>query len=337
MPYIAVAAFREFGNPASVGVPRDEGEYLVPSFSTDNMLIFLGLHCDYQLLADIAGAFDNDDWTLSFEGSWMGVQPHQELSSLWQEFVQAIKHRTRFFFSEHAGLDGEESPHRILERIYPLIVKTGLIKRVDAGISLYRCRVRKPSDEWVVDMKAMGAPPESVATAGRMNPAGIAYLYAARERPTALAEVVGRPPFRIAVGEFKTTRALYVVDLSELPAMPSPFDPSKISEREALLFLQSFAEEISRPVGKDGAEHIDYVPSQVACEYFAQVVRQKSNDHEQIDGLSYVSAVMPGGRNLVLFPTDRGIANEFSQVEFVQGGDETIDTWPELMAQLARD
>jgi hypothetical protein len=127
------------------------------------------------------------------------------------------------------------------------------------------------------------------------------------------------------------------VDLSELPATPSPFDPNKISEREALLFLRSFAEEISRPVGKDGAEHIDYVPSQVACEYFAHVVRLKSNDHEQIEGLSYGSAVMPGGRNLVLFPTERGLTSAFSQVEFVQGSDETIDTWPELMEQLARD
>jgi hypothetical protein len=55
-----------------------------------------------------------------------------------------------------------------------------------------------------------------------------------------------------------------------------------------------------RPVIRDAQEHIDYVPSQVVSEFFAQVLRTEAGD--RLDGVAYPSAVLPGGRNLVIFP-----------------------------------
>jgi RES domain-containing protein len=334
MPCVAAAMFRESDNPARAGVPRDEGEYIVPTFPTSTALMFTGLDCDLQLFNDIADAFVNDEWTLSYGGSWLGTQPSQELSSLWEEFVQAIKHRTRFFFREEGGSDTSERPHQILERIYRSVVRAGLIRSIESGTSLYRCRLRNVTDNWEIDKDTLGPPPESRASAGRMNPAGIAYLYTGRERSTALGEVVGRPPFCVVVGTFETTRALHIVDLSNLPTPPSAFDESRLEERETLLFLWKFAGEISQPIGKDGAEHVDYVPSQVVCEYFAQVVNVNPSEHEPIDGLCYPSAVMQEGRNLVLFPTDRTYTGVFEQVKFTKGEKVNIDDWQELIREL---
>ena len=55
------------------------------------------------------------------------------------------------------------------------------------------------------------------------------------------------------------------------------------------------------PVRKDGMEHVEYVPSQVVCEFFAQVFGRK-DDGRPVDGIAYRSAVVPDGQNVVLFP-----------------------------------
>lgn len=71
-----------------------------------------------------------------------------------------------------------------------------------------------------------------------------------------------------------------------------------------MLFLLDFANKISERVEKDGREHIDYVPSQVVCEYFAKIFQP--NDDSPLDGMAYESAARHGGTNIVLFPPKRG-------------------------------
>lgn len=327
MPIIAKALLREFDDPYRLNVPRENGDYVIPTFSTDLALMYSTTGIGCWLIDDVAQAFFTTEWVMASEGSWMNRQPYEELSSLWDEFVQCIKHETRFFFRERAS-DQSQVPHQILGRIGELIESAGLIRRVDPGRQLYRCRLKRPDEDWEHDAKQLGAPPQDKARAGRMNPAGIAYLYTAYDKATALAEVVDRPPFKAVIGEFRNTRHLNIVDLSDLPPTPSPFDEDRIAERQNLLFLRRFVEEISEPVGKDGSEHIDYVPSQVVCEYLAQVLKSKG---QRIDGLAYPSAVMPSGRNLVLFPTERAYTPAFDHVGFVGGEDIAVMNWQDLM------
>lgn len=54
-------------------------------------------------------------------------------------------------------------------------------------------------------------------------------------------------------------------------------------------FLWQFVNEISKPVAHDGSEHIEYVPTQVVSEYFAQAFQYAKG--KRIDGLIYPSAV----------------------------------------------
>jgi RES domain-containing protein len=70
----------------------------------------------------------------------------------------------------------------------------------------------------------MGAPPSKKARAGRMNPAGISYLYLAFEQETALAEVIGSPPCTAIIAQFQTLHELRILDLTKLPVVSSIFD-----------------------------------------------------------------------------------------------------------------
>ena len=147
--------------------------------------------------------------------------------------------------------------------------------------------------------------PSEKASAGRMNPAGISYLYLAFDQQTALAEIHMVQSDQSAIGQFEVLRDLQILNLTKLPDLPSIFDDNRRDEREGQYFLKSFIEEISKPVTKDGSEHIDYVPSQVVSEYFALVFHTADKGRVIWMGLFIPSAVHSGGRNLVLFPSER--------------------------------
>ncbi|ASF45484.1 RES family NAD+ phosphorylase [Methylovulum psychrotolerans] len=82
-------------------------------------------------------------------------------------------------------------------------------------------------------------------------------------------------------------------------------------------YVSKGSKEISKPVTKDGSEHIEYVPSQVVSEYFALVFQPAKG--KNLDGILYPSSVHSGGRNLVLFPSERTFEPIFDQVGFLSG------------------
>ena len=71
-------------------------------------------------------------------------------------------------------------------------------------------------------------------------------------------------------------------------------------ERDSLEFLRSFVKDISKPVSKDGSEHVEYVPSQIVSEYISQVLSAQIG--KTVGALVYPSAVDTGGTNIVIFP-----------------------------------
>jgi len=138
-----------------------------------------------------------------------------------------------------------------------------------------------------------------------MNPAGIPYLYTAFDETTAQREVSfeGGTDITVFTAKFVVKRDLWVMDLTEVASLPSVFDVANKEAREQGLIVRGFVKAISAPATKDGREHIEYVPSQVICEYLAQVF--ETEDGRKLAGLIYPSAVHNGGRNLVVFPENR--------------------------------
>src|SRR5699024_3695432 len=128
---------------------------------------------------------------------------------------------------------------------------------------------RQHGQMWEPDANQLGPPPKEIASAGRMNPAGIPYFYTATDLATARHEigVTDRNDGTVFTAIFKLQESVHVIDLTLLPPVPSIFDLANKGALERALFVREFVETISRPVVKDGREHIDYVPSQVVCEY----------------------------------------------------------------------
>ena len=323
MEPIAKTVFYYFNNPTDAYVPYEssEGGWLLDTIGTHDMLESLGLDCDPGLFEEIAKSFVSDEWVETADGIWLGSHPHEEMSYEWDRFTRIVKHELRYFF-DHArssSIDEEYQPSTLLPNIGSLINQVGLIDSVKTGVELFRARPKNNEEDWPLeDAQELGAPPSEKASAGRMNPAGISYLYLAYDQVTSLTEIGHRESDQSAIGKFRVQRDLRVLNLTRLPQLPSIFDNERREEAEGLIFLASFIKEITKPVKKDGKEHVEYAPTQVVSEYFSVVFQ--SNDGSYLDGILYPSAVHPSGQNVVLFPTERCFERKFDQVEF-------IDAW----------
>jgi len=310
-----------FGEPTESGCPYDQGWIIEPT-DTEDVLLTVELDCNDELFADIKEAFTIDDWIPVANGHWLSLHPNESLRYSWDRFSRWVQHETRFFFSQVSYSADDYCPQEIdgrqvLPVIGELAADLGLIAIVPKNQVFYRVRQRRADSDWVPNADTMGAPPPEKASAGRMNPAGISYLYMAVDELTAIREIIGKSAAKVMVAEFKAVRDLRILDLTSLPAKPSIFDGDRREQREGLIFLDHFVAAISQPVEKDGREHVSYVPSQVISEYFALVFQ--TGNGAALDGIQYPSAVHSGGRNLVLFPTSRTVNRVFSGVEFVQG------------------
>lgn len=308
-----------FAEPTEAGVPYDKGFVLEPVYTGD-VLQSIAFDGHPDLYDDVCSASMNDAWVPAAQGHWLGNHEHQELLWGWDRFSNLVKHATRYHFSNTPPLDeldpGEVDP-RFMLRLIGTHLQT-MVTTIPKGTIVYRCRRRKRNDAWSPIAEELGAPKPEKARAGRMNPAGIPYLYTAFDAETVLHEVGAhkRTTDTIVIAHFILNTDVDVVDLTRLPPEPSIFDLERKAERERTLFVQGFANEITKPVTKDGQEHIDYVPSQVVCEYLAQIFKLPTG--KPLSGLIYPSSALEGGRNLVIFPSSRGLDDtKFSCVTFV--------------------
>jgi hypothetical protein len=109
-----------------------------------------------------------------------------------------------------------------------------------------------------------------------------------------------------AVGSFRALREITVLDLAELPPIPSLFAeiPRSLEydPRRTLIFLHEIARDISRPIAHDDHIHVEYVPTQVVTEYMRTV---QTEDGRQLDGIRYRSARHDDGISIVLFADQR--------------------------------
>jgi hypothetical protein len=271
--YHAVDAY--YSEPTQAGVPYDYG-FIVPPIDIAEVLFDLGFdgHPDF-IQAVIDAEANCNSFVPAVNGDWIGCHPHEVLSGAWDLFSYTIKHETRFHFA-NTPRSAATSPYEVdIANVLPAIVERlrSQIRMLPIGTEVYRARVRRAGETWQPSADMMGPPPKEKAPAGRMNPAGIPYLYTAFDKTTARREVGIEVDIMETVfaATFALTRPLWIMDLTALPPVPSLFDVANKESREQALIVRGFAKAISTPVTKDEHEHIDYVPPQVICEYLAQV------------------------------------------------------------------
>jgi hypothetical protein len=161
-----------------------------------------------------------------------------------------------------------------------------------------------------------------------MSATGIPLFYGAHDAETAVVETVepaDTAESAVSLGHFELTAPLLVVDMTALPPTPSLFDREHRDRRDELIFLNGFARDISKPVRRDGSEHIDYVPTQVVCEYLRHEF--SAPDGRRPQGVLFRSSTRPQGTVTALF-IDRD--------DCLDAGQDPTEGRPQLMLRAAK-
>jgi hypothetical protein len=192
------------------------------------------------------------------------------------------------------------SASRMLDEIGEAVEEVGLVIELPARTKLFRGRVG-PSTRPYRSARKLGPPPQNKTVANRMSPAGIPMFYGAVDEFTAIAEtVLGRLKKSkiLNLGAFETLENVHVLDLTNVPAVPSLFSPSRYL-RPTLSFLHSFVTDLSKSIKKDDRVHTEYVPTQIVTEYFRYSFHRDGGP--PIRGILYPSSRAEGGTACVLF------------------------------------
>ena len=160
---------------------------------------------------------------------------------------------------------------------------------------MYRARICDAThyDIGYNDDKDIGAPPENVATAGRINSEGIPCLYLADSDITTFHEVRARVYDHVTLGEFKNIMPLNIIDLCNLDSI-TPFQYEDVELTWFAINIEAIkqiAKEISKPMRRFDKD-IDYVPTQYIADYIKNL---------GYDGIKYKSTINEGGINYAIF------------------------------------
>jgi hypothetical protein len=265
-----------------------------------------------EVLDDIVSSFaGNHDWC---QKDPYGLRKEEALSLSWADFAEQVKHYTRYVFLElndetddfHLDLDMipvSKMLSRLSWEISKMEYDVKIINALDTGYTIYRARIHDKRKRLTTAKELGTVIVKKAKYANRMSPAGIPMFYGSFEADTAFKEVVDISGSRrgkiVSIATFKTLKKLRVLDLCNLPKVPSLFDAGSRHLRSSLTFMRRFTEEFRKPIRKSKLENIEYVPTQVFTEY----IRHRCEDIEgnRIGGILYPSSRNLGGISCVLF------------------------------------
>lgn len=280
-----------------------EGEH---GFDGDTKLFYdlyydddLDLKIDnYQLQEDIFNYLNNYQIVYCRKDEYSGEFDY--LKGLWDYFKELVKHKARFVFHFKNTFSDYfyHNPAGILESVQQYILELNLFKTISTNEKLYRCVQHKLEKEVKDNGKRIASNPiPNCKRNNRMSPPGISMFYCSPYKDICVSEVVdydnaSRPYYTTAY--FTPRRDLKLVDLTNLPTIPSIFDKENNKHRVILFFLKEFIKDATKPINKD-YEVIDYVPTQIVTEYI------KYNPKLKVDGILYPSSKDSKKEDCVLF------------------------------------
>lgn len=313
---------RDYDDPDNAGMVYEsaEGGYQGTVWDTydfvqDELALELPNDDDNSLFDAICNGLGSRLWCTRHLYS---LGPDEALAYSWETFCKLVKHESRFFFSQAPRKADDRElrpPDNLLELIAHDAVAVGLVRTMPAGQIYFRARYQQPGDT-LRHPSELGPPTPAIAKQNRMSPAGIVMTYVSEDVATALDETADEPG-TYAIGQFRALRDITILDLAQLPPIPSLFaeisDTLPYDPHEALRFLHRLADDISRPIVRDDRVHIEYVPTQVVTEFLRTT---KLPEGIKLDGIRYRSSRRGGGISLVLFADRRNIKGA------------SDDTWP---------
>lgn len=279
----------------SLAWDSEEGEWVGGQVisSTEAAYDFCRYDVTDKVMESIAGAIREEDWT---DEDIAQLSPDEALRFSWEAFHDKVKYSSRFVFlstpEEHSDHPDEFTTEEFLQKVDAVLLNHGTLLPVAAGRKFWRGRLTGDPANARVWNKAseLGPPPREFASNSRMSPAGITMFYGSNDIATAVAEIGAHSSQRHAIlGQFETIRDLILLNLADLPPVPSLYtEAGRTPERYDLVFLHRFATDLGKPIALDGREHIEYVPTQVVTEYLRFVSKNAA------DGILYRSAQNQG-------------------------------------------
>jgi len=269
-----------------------------------------------DLLGDLVHEIGNEDWC---QRNFGGYLPDDAMKTSWETFCDIVKHKVRYLFRDFADNLAEENmeltaPSEVMDFLGGKLLEYVTVTSLPTGTTVYRVRPHDGNTRFTL-AKDLAPPPEDRAIhANRMSPAGIPMFYGSFDAETAVAETRNpKDDFAGTVGAFSVVKELKLLDLTTLPEVPSLFDPKASERRPSLVFLRAFLRDITKPVIKDGREHIEYVPTQILTEYLRYGF--SLNDGNSLDGIIYPSAVRKGFLSFVLFCENKHCVDKNQKVD----------------------
>ncbi|MBK7845117.1 MAG: RES domain-containing protein [Bdellovibrionales bacterium] len=270
-----------------------EGGYLGSTTDTYDLLEELVEVENPCVLDAVRGAFEHTLWCKKNPYS---DDPSDVMFQDWTSYCEFIKHKKRFFLSDTKGM---------FDGIVRDFKKLKLFKIIKPGNQFFRARTFQSTNPFPLKFEEITSPPKKVLIkqANRMSAAGISLFYCSATSETCKSEartsnVYGIQHDMVAYASFSTKKTLRLLDISKLPHVPSIFGSTDRIERENLIFLRMFRDDIMKPVKRDGREHVEYIPSQIFTEYIRFYVK---NGLHSINGICYPSTQNSNGLNYALF------------------------------------
>jgi hypothetical protein len=301
--FISNSLHSEYENPVeNMSYETREGGYHGAStYDTYEILEMVDLDVNSQDLFDtIASNIPNDHWC---ETDPYQLRDHQESIYDWERFSRLVKYKCRYMFLKHETapkdfFDDQELVSSILNKLIYIFENQNLIKTINTNTKIYRSRHYNTKNPFELRLREIAPPKDGKPSSSRMSPAGIPMFYGAKEEGTALKEIKATKGNNVVTAIFKTKRKLRVVDLTSIPYIPSIFSGATERDREEIRFLNAFLKDFSKPIKKDGQEHVEYVPTQIITEFCKYNMK---SGNTKIDGFKYPSSVDNGKVAYCLF------------------------------------
>ena len=220
------------------------------------------------------------------------------------EFAKTVRTERRFIFDGKAG--------DFLAAVRA--ASKSRARRVKSGSCLYRVQIGSEHDpdpretgifEHPLPKTRLIPDPKSIKNGGRANPSGLAYLYLANTKETALAEM--RPwlgeSLTLAIFKIQKGVKLVVCRAGSENSGGSLFEENTSTEQIDRCVWNDISRAFSRAVTREDQESA-YLPTQILAEAFKA---------EGFDGVAYRSG-LERGTNIVLF--DVGVAKLIHRVVY---------------------
>lgn len=277
-------------------------------FDIEQLFSEEGFHLSNDtLMQDIVGSFGDQVFARNKEQVFLASLPFDA----WTGFKHLVMHERRYTFGSVGSELSKEldrllwSPRNLLSNIGDVINDWSLLVEVDQSLEMWRAQLHKTGDTLKVPDRFTSPPIKFARYANRMSPAGISMFYGSDQFETAAREIVDAGEVHdgesVSAIRFRPKQPFLILDLTKLPERHSFFDEYDADGRIGVRFLSSFARDVSRPIKKDGREHIEYVPTQVFTEYVRHEV--KTDLDLPIKGIKYNSS-RDGNGCYVIFADD---------------------------------